>query len=138
MSERAIVGIKMVIMLSLSLTQSVDRAPSFAVLKYNIAVRKYNLAVGKYNLAVGKYNFAVREYNFAVHSGQVHGGVAAVEEPGRVPPARPQQLLNAVAEEPGTQQHFYKEHNNLESLAVIQFDFGFSNCTFSISFQFRA
>ena len=131
MSERAIVGIKMVIMLSLSLTQSVDRAPSFAVLKYNIAVRKYNLAVGKYNLAV-------REYNFAVHSGQVHGGVAAVEEPGRVPPARPQQLLHAVAEEPGTQQHFYKEHNNLESLAVIQFDFGFSNCTFSISFQFRA
>ena len=131
MSERAIVGIKMVIMLSLSLTQSVDRAPSFAVLKYNIAVRKYNLAVGKYNLAV-------REYNFAVHSGQVHGGVAAVEEPGRVPPARPQQLLHAIAEEPGTQQHFYKEHNNLESLAVIQFDFGFSNCTFSISFQFRA
>ena len=131
MSERAIVGIKMVIMLSLSLTQSVDRAPCFAVLKYNIAV-------GKYNLAVGKYNLAVREYNFAVHSGQVHGGVAAVEEPGRVPPARPQQLLHAVAEEPGTQQHFYKEHNNLESLAVIQFDFGFSNCTFSISFQFRA
>ena len=101
MSERAIVGIKMVIMLSLSLTQSVDRAPSFAVLKYNIAVRKYNLAVGKYNLAV-------REYNFAVHSGQVHGGVAAVEEPGHVPPARPQQLLHAVAEEPWTRQHFYK------------------------------
>ena len=52
MSERAIVGIKMVIMLSLSLTQSVDRAPSFAVLKYNLAVGKYNLAVGKYNFAV--------------------------------------------------------------------------------------
>ena len=107
MSERAIVGIKMVIMLSLSLTQSVDRAPSFAVLKYNLAVRKYNLAVGKYNLAVGKYNFAVREYNFAVRW-QVHGGVAAVEEPGHVPPARPQQLLHAVAEEPWTRQHFYK------------------------------
>ena len=39
---------------------------------------------------------------------QVHGGVAAVEEPGHVPPARPQQLLHAVAEEPWTRQHFYK------------------------------
>ena len=37
---------------------------------------------------------------------QVHGGVAAVEEPGHVPPARPQQLLHAVAEEPGARQHF--------------------------------
>ena len=87
MSESAIYGIEMVIVLPLSLKESVDPAPSFAV---------------------GKYNFAVREYNFAVHSGQVHGGVAAVEEPGRVPPARPQQLLHAVAEEPWTRQHFYK------------------------------
>ena len=129
MSESAIYGIEMVIVLPLSLKESVDPAPSFAV-------GKYNFAVGKYNFAVREYNVAVRKYNFAVP--KVHGGVAAVEEPGHVPPARPQQLLHAVAEEPGTQQHFYKEHNNLESLAVIQFDFGFSNCTFSISFQFRA
>ena len=86
MSESAIYGIEMVIVLPLSLKESVDPAPSFAV--------------GKYNFAVPKYNFAVRW--------QVHGGVAAVEEPGHVPPARPQQLLHAVAEEPWTQQHFYK------------------------------
>ena len=35
------------------------------------------------------------------HQGQVHAGVAAVEEPGDVPTARPHQLLHAVAEEPG-------------------------------------
>ena len=100
MSESAIYGIEMVIMLPLSLKESVDPAPSFAVGKYNFAVREYNVAVRKYNFAVPKYNFAVRW--------QVHGGVAAVEEPGRVPPARPQQLLHAVAEEPWTRQHFYK------------------------------
>ena len=93
MSESAIYGIEMVIVLPLSLKESVDPAPSFAV--------------GKYNFAVGKYNFAVPKYNFAVRW-QVHGGVAAVEEPGHVPPARPQQLLHAVAEEPWTRQHFYK------------------------------
>ena len=59
MSESAIYGIEMVIVLPLSLKESVDPAPSFAV---------------------GKYNFAVRW--------QVHGGVAAVEEPSHVP-ARP-------------------------------------------------
>ena len=93
MSESAIYGIEMVIVLPLSLKESVDPAPSFAVGKYNFAVREYNVAVPK-------YNFAMRW--------QVHGGVAAVEEPGHVPPARPQQLLHAVAEEPWTRQHFYK------------------------------
>ena len=93
MSESAIYGIEMVIVLPLSLKESVDPAPSFAVGKYNVAVRVYNVAVPK-------YNYAVRW--------QVHGGVAAVEEPGHVPPARPQQLLHAVAEEPWTRQHFYK------------------------------
>ena len=100
MSESAIYGIEMVIVLPLSLKESVDPAPSFAVGKYNFAVREYNVAVRKYNFAVPKYNFAVRW--------QVHGGVAAVEEPGHVPPARPHQLLHAVAEEPWTRQHFYK------------------------------
>ena len=107
MSESAIYGIEMVIVLPLSLKESVDPAPSFAVGKYNFAVREYNVAVPKYNFAVPKYNFAVPKYNFAVRW-QVHGGVAAVEEPGHVPPARPQQLLHAVAEEPWTRQHFYK------------------------------
>ena len=93
MSESAIYGIEMVIMLPLSLKESVDPAPSFAVGKYNFAVREYNVAVRKYNVAV---------------RWQVHGGVAAVEEPGHVAPARPQQLLHAVAEEPWTRQHFYK------------------------------
>ena len=97
--ERAIDGIKIVIVLPLSLKQSVDRAPSLYGCKYNFAVREYNFAVRKYNFAVRKYNFAVSKYNF---------GVAAVEEPGHVPPASPQQLLHAVAEEPGTRQHFYK------------------------------
>ena len=92
MSESAIYGIEMVIVLPLSLKESVDPAPSFAVGKYNFAVREYNVAVRKYNFAVPK----------------VHGGVAAVEEPGHAPPARPQQLLHAVAEEPWTRQHFYK------------------------------
>ena len=68
--ERAIDGIEIVIMLPLSLKQSVDRAPSLYGCKYNFAVRKYNFAVSKYNF-----------------------GVAAVEEPGHVPPASPQQLL---------------------------------------------
>ena len=90
--ERAIDGIEIVIVLPLSLKQSVDRAPSLYGCKYNFAVREYNFAVRKYNFAVSKYNF----------------GVAAVEEPGHVPPASPQQLLHAVAEEPGTRQHFYK------------------------------
>ena len=93
MSESAIYGIEMVIVLPLSLKESVDPAPSFAVGKHNFAVREYNVAVPK-------YNFAMRW--------QVHGGVAAVEEPGHVPPDRPQQLLHAVAEEPWTRQHFYK------------------------------
>ena len=100
MSESAIYGFEMIIVLPLSLKESVDPAPSFAVGKYNFAVGKYNYAVREYNVAVPKYNFAVRW--------QVHGGVAAVEEPGHVPPARPQQLLHAVAEEPWTRQHFYK------------------------------
>ena len=114
MSESAIYGIEMVIVLPLSLKESVDPAPSFAVGKYNFAVREYNVAVRKYNFAVPEYNFAVPKYNFAVPKynvavrWQVHGGVAAVEEPGHVPPARPQQLLHAVAEEPWTRQHFYK------------------------------
>ena len=117
MSESAIYGIEMVIVLPLSLKESVDPAPSFAV---------------------GKYNFAVREYNVAVWW-QVHGGVAAVEEPGHVPPARPQQLLHAVAEEPWTRQQLESlDKFSHQSRAVIQFDFRCSNCTFSISFQFRA
>ena len=60
MSESAIYGIEMVIVLPLSLKESVDPAPSFAVGKYNFAVREYNVAVRKYNFAVPKYNFAVR------------------------------------------------------------------------------
>ena len=50
--ERAIDGIKIVIVLPQSRKQSVDRAPSFAVHKYNFAVHKYNFAVRKYNFAV--------------------------------------------------------------------------------------
>ena len=42
------------------------------------------------------------------HQGQLHAGVAAVEEPGHVPLARPHQLLHAVAEQPGARQHFYR------------------------------
>ena len=56
MSESAIYGIEMVIVLPLSLKESVDPAPSFAVGKYNFAVGKYNFAVREYNIAVPKYN----------------------------------------------------------------------------------
>ena len=55
MSESAIYGIEMVIVLPLSPKESVDPAPSFAVRKYNFAVREYNVAVRKYNFAVPKY-----------------------------------------------------------------------------------
>ena len=110
---------------------------SFPREKTKLLGEKTKLPGEKTKLTGEKTKFA-RGKKHGEHHGQVQVGVAAVEEPGRVPPARPQQLLHAVSEEPGTQQHFYKEHNNLESLAVIQFDFGFSNCTFSISFQFRA
>ena len=42
MSERAIYGIEMVIVLPWSLKESVDPAPSFAVGKYNFAVPPIN------------------------------------------------------------------------------------------------
>ena len=57
MSESAIYGIEMVIVLPLSLKESVDPAPSFAVGKYNFAVREYNVAVRKYNFAVRWHQF---------------------------------------------------------------------------------
>ena len=48
MSESAIYGIEMVIVLPLSLKESVDPSPSVAVGKYNFAVREYNVAVRMY------------------------------------------------------------------------------------------
>ena len=75
--------------------------------KTKLPGEKTKLPGEKTKLTGEKTKFA-RGNKHGEHHGQVQVGVAAVEEPGHVPPARPRQLLHAVAEQPRARQHFYR------------------------------
>ena len=75
--------------------------------KTKLPGEKTKLMGEKTKLTGEKTKFA-RRNKHGEHHGQVQVGVAAVEEPGHVPPARPRQLLHAIAEQPKARQQFYR------------------------------